>query len=281
MATIIHANDGRTAYADVLAKIRLFGRKRPSRNGDTLDLGHTTIVLDDPRDALPRGVGRGISERLAAAEAIQLIGAFSAPEWLVERAPQLDPYREPSGEFWGGYGDRIGWQTRDVVDKLRADPWTRQATVTLWEADRDNEPRKRDYPCTVALGYTMQPSFTSKKLDMHVTMRSNDAWLGLPYDMFQFTQLMQTVCRMIDVEPGTYTHTAWSMHLYERDLDRSNNVSAPTTSTFRLDPTGIGESWISPVDLVRRARKIAMSPDEIDWKLTESEEWYRDVLHGY
>jgi Thymidylate synthase len=281
VATVIHANDGRTAYVDVITKLRLFGVSRPSRVGPTRDLGHTTIVLDEPFNALPLGVGRHLSNRIAALEAIQLIGAFSDPEWLVERAPQLSPYREPSGAFWGAYGRRIGWQIHDVVTKLLADPWTRQAVATLWDPGRDNLPEKRDYPCTVALGFTMQPAFTKEVLDMHVTMRSNDAWLGLPYDMFQFTQLQQTVCRMIDVRPGTYTHTAWSMHLYDRDVDKTYAIAlSPESDDYRIDPTGLGEPNMSFTEVGNRAQTIALEPEKIDWELTPSERWYRNAIHG-
>lgn len=280
MATIIHGNTGRDVYVDVLSKIRLFGRSRPSRNGPTRDLGHTTIVLDEPFDALPVGVGRSVSEKIAAAEAIQLIGAFSDPEWLVERVPQMQPYREPDGGFWGAYGARIGWQIRDVVEKLERDPWTRQAVVTLWEPAVDNEPDKLDYPCTVALGFTMKKTFSGfRQLDMNVTMRSNDAWLGLPYDMFQFTQLQHTVARVLEVKPGQYRHTAWSMHLYERDLEASHDVVAPERSA-PFDPTGFGEPGMKFIDVLRRARTVALSHEDVDWELTESEKWYRDVIHG-
>lgn len=278
MATVIHGTYGRNVYADVLNKIRIFGQLRPSREGPTLDLGHTTIVLDAPRYALPVGTGRGLNKRIAAAEALQLIGAFCDPERLVDLAPQLKAYAEDDGTFWGAYGVRVKRQVSECVTKLRADPWTRQAVVTLWDRHLDNVAGKRDYPCTVALGFTLQPSFTSNKLDMHVTMRSNDAWLGLPYDMFQFTQLFQTVCRILEYEPGVYRHTAWSLHLYERDVEASNRVTAPTSQTNFFDPTGFGEPGLDYRDVVRRARTILEEREQLSWQPTESEMWYRDVL---
>jgi thymidylate synthase len=280
MATVIHANDGRSAYVDVLKKIQLFGYTRPSRNGDTRELGHTMIVLDDPHQALPRGVGRNVSEKIAALEAIQLIGAFTDPDWLVERAPQLSPYREPSGVFWGAYGRRIYGQIAAVVRKLQADPNTRQAVATLWDPNFDNDPGKLDYPCTVALGCNLRGTFAGRQiLDFNVTMRSNDAWLGLPYDMFQFTQLHQTIARVLDVLPGRYTHTAWSMHLYHKDLKTAHDIML-WEEDHAFDPTGIGETGMSYPEIGHRARVIALYPDKIDWELTPSERWYRDIIHG-
>lgn len=194
----------------------------------------------------------------------------------------MDAYREPDGAFWGAYGARIGVQLSGVVRKLRRDPWTRQAVIGLWDRELDGHlaySGKLDYPCTVAIGFTLHPSFSSDALNMHVAMRSNDAWLGLPYDMFQFTQLHQTVCRLIDQRPGTYTHTAWSMHLYTRDVEASHAVKSDSPVDY-FDPRGIGESFLSTADVIYRARTIALRPNEIHWDLTESERWYRDTIHG-
>lgn len=186
---------------------------------------------------------------------------------------------EPSGEFWGAYGARVEVQVYEVVRKLQVDPWTRQAVIVLWDRFLDNIPDKRDYPCTVALGFTLVEQFSGRRqLDMNVTMRSNDAWLGLPYDMFQFTQLQHTVARVLGVATGVYRHTAWSMHLYETNLEESHHVSIGGRSSH-FDPVGIGDAQCTYEEVARRARTIALFPDEIDWDLTPSERWYRDTLH--
>ena len=52
---------------------------------------------------------------------------------------------------------------------------------------------------------------------MTTYMRSNDLWMGFPYDVFQFTCLQTLLAMELDVELGTYTHVAGSLHLYERD----------------------------------------------------------------
>jgi thymidylate synthase len=192
----------------------------------------------------------------------------------------MEDYREEDGEFWGAYGKRVERQVSEVISKLRAYQWTRQAVITLWDRYFDNFTGKKDYPCTVALGFTMQPTLTGRKLDMHVTMRSNDAWLGLPYDMFQFTQLQQTICRVLAVNRGSYTHTAWSMHLYEPDVEQAYDVALSDSYVTAFDPRGLGEPNVEYSDVIYRARTIARTPDRIDWTLTESERWYHDAIHG-
>jgi thymidylate synthase len=166
-----------------------------------------------------------------------------------------------------------------MIEKLNSDYWTRQAVANLWDKRWDNVAGKRDYPCTVALGVTREPTFTEDVLNMFVTMRSNDIWLGLPYDMFQFTQLQHTICRAVDAQAGRYIHTAWSMHLYDRDLDASNTITEVLPSTH-FDPVGIGELGLTNREIIHRARLIAREPEKIDWTPTESEKWYCEAIHG-
>lgn len=301
MARIIEGQYGCQVYGEVIDTIRRHGRRTSSRNGVVYDLPDVTISLESPLNALPLGCGRNLNPRIAAAEALQLIGSFSEPDWLCRIAPQFDRYREDvrvslgctvdsltkvERLFHGSYGDRIGDQLESVVSKLRETPDTRQAVVTLWNPERDNEPGHLDYPCTVALNFRRSGRLyrQSDRLDMQVLMRSNDVWLGLPYDMFQFTQLQLTLCNVLDLEPGRYTHTAWSMHLYMTNYDESYSVTDVITPTQVLPHVqGIGNRHlITPNEAYHhtrdRARGLALQ-NLVDW--TVSEAWYLDTLRSF
>lgn len=282
MARILEGRTGQAVYSDVLNVVRRSGRRRQSRNGPTLELADVTIVLDTPEDALPLHTGRQLSRKVAAVEALQLIGAFSNPEWAVKHAPGLKPYRDDDGSFYGAYGNRIGHQLDDVARKLAVEMLTRQAVITLWNPDLDNEPGHRDYPCTIAIGFSVN-GHALDVLNMRVQMRSNDAWLGLPYDMFQFGQLQLTLCNVLDLRPGTYTHTAWSMHIYEENIPESYNVDSlgeQIPQAFRdVQPKGIGQLGQSIMQVRGLAESIAYDSEPYR-QLTDDEKWYADVLHG-
>jgi len=61
------------------------------------------------------------------------------------------------------------------------------------------------------------------KLDCYCFMRSNDIWLGLPYDVAFFTLVHEIVYTALvdilrnDLQLGSYFHHATSLHVYERD----------------------------------------------------------------
>ena len=52
-------------------------------------------------------------------------------------------------------------------------------------------------------------------------MRSNDLWLGFPYDVFQFTCMQVLMSMELGIELGSYTHIAGSLHMYKRDFDKA------------------------------------------------------------
>lgn len=281
---VIEISRGVPGYPALLSHVLRHGLPREPRGVPTLDAGPTTVVMHDVSQSLPLGTGRNLSRSVAAAEALQLIGGFSAPELL---PPAFDPYREPDGTFWGAYGNRIGDQVLDQVEKLRRDPETRQSVLTLWSPTLDNQPGKRDYPCTVALMYWLDDD----ALCAMTVMRSQDVWLGTPYDWFQFTQLQQTLARQLDVPPGVYRHVTTSTHLYLRDVDAARKLvsewyapGGPADEERAVQPSGLGRPGDSFAEVQRRADRIrrygwgtwGLPPD-----ITDSERWYAENIECF
>jgi thymidylate synthase len=60
------------------------------------------------------------------------------------------------------------------------------------------------------------------RLHLIGTMRSNDAYLGLPHDVFAFTMLQEIVARAVGVELGEYIHFAGSLHLYAEHYEKAD-----------------------------------------------------------
>lgn len=269
---VIEVTDGVSGYWQLLAQVLERGEPRAPRGLKTLDLGPTTIVMHNVTRSLPLGVGRNTSRKIATAEALQLVGAFSDYDLIVGASVNFANFAEPGTErFHGAYGRRIGNQLEQVVTKLRRDPDTRQAVISLWDPFLDNQPDKRDYPCTLVFGFEIQHDV----LLMRTVMRSQDVWWGTPYDWHQFTALQWTVANLLGVGCGAYTHTTWSTHIYEQFIPDAGKVIAtdpPLPAGREWQPRGFGLPGMSPRDLQMRVRLIANGgvPDNV----TQSEEWY-------
>lgn len=264
-------DDFRDGYVELVRAVRRLGKRAAPRGEKTVEVLGATVVLTDPTDALPVGVGRNINTAIAAAEALQLIGGVSDPALMVKIAPNFKRYLA-SGAFDGAYGPRLRGQLPLAIERLRADPDTRQAVVTVWDPGYDLlRTDSRDYPCTVSLQFTLRDG----ALNLHVHMRSNDVYLGAPHDFFQFTQLQLAVANVLGAEPGAYYHHAASLHAYDRDsdaLDSLHEFTAPVTHRH----LGLRAATVQQVQA--RARLVL----EHAGSYSDSQErWLSDALARY
>lgn len=274
MASVIELKsmiDPEAGYREVVEHVRDAGQWVAPRGKPTWDVGPTLIVIDEPTDSLAVGVGRRLSTSIAAVEAAMLVGGFCDEALVARVAPQLMRYADDTvitgdtvKRLHGAYGRRVREQLGHAIQKLRTDPHTRQAVITLWDPWLDNLPGMRDYPCTVALQLIRRRD----RLDLHVTMRSSDVWRGLPYDVFQFSQLQLTAARLLGVDVGTYYHMAWSLHLYESDQAAVDEMLSSTSPMLQVDtereeshffqPQGFGRRGHTVADVQRRIQQLVI-----------------------
>jgi thymidylate synthase len=226
--------DLRAGYVDLVDEA-LGGARVASRGLAHRELTAVTLVFRDPlAPLLPVAVGRRVNLRLAAVEALQVIAGAARGDLLWRAAPTYARVLVDPGDLtYGAYGPRLAEQLRVCVDLLRADPGTRRAVAAVWRVD--DLTHDGDRPCTVFLQFLVRPqrvlfdagaAFVENPpaLELHVHMRSQDVWLGVPYDVFMFTQLQHTVARELRVPAGRYVHHVTSLHLYESDVERAREL---------------------------------------------------------
>jgi thymidylate synthase len=115
----------------------------------------------------------------------------------------------------GDVNSNYGWQWNRngqidwVVNLLKTQPNTRQAAISIYDC-KEHDKYYNDTPCTYAVQFTILHG----KLDMCVTMRSNDLWYGFCNDQYCFSKLQQLVAGKLKMPVGIYYHFAHNMHLY-------------------------------------------------------------------
>lgn len=86
---------------------------------------------------------------------------------------------------------------------------------------------------------------------MLTSMRSNDAWLGLPHDIFTFTMLQELVARSLSIELGEYKHAVGSLHLYDKDHEKAFLFLSEGWQLRRpMPPMPQGDQWAAVKSLV-------------------------------
>lgn len=265
-------HDMQNGYCHVVAQVREHGVKVAPRGQETREVMGALIELENPARSLPVGVGRGLNTRIAAVEALQLIGGVSHPEHMTRISSNMENFMD-GGTFHGAYGPRIRAQMPTVVRRLRHDPDTRQALVTIWDPALDAHIEgMHDYPCTISLQFFIRDG----AVVMHTHMRSNDVWWGLAYDVFQFTQLQFTVANVLRLPVGPYYHHVNSLHAYTRDFAAMDKLHL-YDYTSHPGVTGFGlphEVWN---DASAAARAVLLRDDNRA-VCTASERWYTEKI---
>lgn len=205
-------------YPALIGEVLFAGDDVAPRGQKTREILGAQFRLTNPLDNL--AVRQGTSSKIAYAEGLQLVCGRSFPELMVRIAPNFANFTDGGTWFHGAYGPRIRHQLETIRQTLSVDESSRQALVTIWDPAYDGHSGTNDTPCTVALQFFNRRG----ALSMVTTMRSNDIWWGVPYDVFQFTFLQTQLAASLDLSLGEYIHQAGSLHLYERDRERASEV---------------------------------------------------------
>ena len=129
-----------------------------------------------------------------------------------------------SHKILGAYGPKIFGTSENrssqfdrVIEQILTRESTKQAYLVISDSS-DYKVRTEAFsspPCTIGLHFFVRQG------TLHLTayMRSNDAYLGLPHDLFAFTMLQEIVAIITQKKLGTYTHVCTSLHVYENQVE--------------------------------------------------------------
>lgn len=119
------------------------------------------------------------------------------------------PYRDANGQWQVREVDQIQF----VIDTLKKDPTSRRLVVTAWEPG--NAHTSRLPPCHYTFVFNVQ----GNRLNCHLTQRSGDIALGIPFNLACYATLTQMIAQEVGLELGWFSHTIVDAHIYTRRPD--------------------------------------------------------------
>lgn len=240
------AGSANELYTAACHAVRRDGRVASPRGMATTEVLGAHLCLTDPRrrfvDLPP---ARVINPAFAVAEALWILSGSDDP-WIFTYNGALAKYTD-DGRLQGAYGPRMrNWRGRiDQLDQVRRllarDPDSRQGVIQLFDPDRDTRGH-RDVPCTIGYRFFLRDG----RLQMHTTMRSQDLWLGFPYDVFAATLLQELLAGWLGVEMGKYQHFVDSLHLYDAHTPRAADLPVSPAQSPRMPPIGVDWDALAP-----------------------------------
>lgn len=195
--------------------IRIHGADNVGSRGSNKELIGVVIKIRHPRARLSRSEDRG-RPFSAIGEFLWYMSGRDEVDFITAYIPGYAKEVGPDGSINGAYGPRIfsryGLDQLEAVEQLlRRKPGSRRAVIQIYSgADLQTD---EEVPCTTTLQFLLRDG----KLHLVVCLRSNDAYLGLPHDVFCFIMLQEMMARRLECDIGEYTQMVGSFHLYDRD----------------------------------------------------------------
>lgn len=172
--------------------------------------------------------------------------------FLRDKTKIWDSFTTEEGEVETAYGHR--WrhhfgrdQLVDLILLLTRDRSSRHGVVVTWDPADDGlmGPVKKNVPCP----YTFTVNIIGGKLHLHNIIRSNDMILGCPTDAAGFAYFALILSRLLNVQPGMYTHSISNAHIYENHysaaeemINRNNYQGMETVLPIPLEENGFAKA---------------------------------------
>jgi thymidylate synthase len=261
----------------ITALLKSKSHTEPSR-GPATELTGVLLKISNPRARLSRTEGRGLLFSCIG-ELLWYLARSNSLRFISYYAPRYSLDSDDGRTLYGAYGPRLYNmrgvdQVSNVVNLLKSKPNSRRAVIQLFDAG-DIAKHHKEIPCTCTLQFMVRGA----RLRMFTTMRSNDAFLGLPHDVFAFTMLQELIARKLGVELGEYKHAVGSLHLYDADRKRAQRLvnEGWQTTMQPMPPMPLGDPW-SSIPKVLRAESAIRRHAKIDIRKLGFNDYWGDIV---
>jgi thymidylate synthase len=199
---------------------------QPSRDGDTAEILRAIFTIRQPHQRWVVTRRPAMNPAFAIAEVVWMLRGRQDSSFLNYWNPKLPRFSGIGPKYDGAYGYRLRYQFgKDQIERaysaLLSAPDSRQVVLQIWDPRSDlpdvsGAPASADVPCNVCSLLKVR----SGKLEWTQILRSNDLFLGVPYNFVQFTSLQEILAGWLELEPGDYVQFSDSLHVYDRDAAR-------------------------------------------------------------
>ena len=100
--------------------------------------------------------------------------------------------------------DQVGW----VINEIKNNPNSRRLVISAWHPA--NAVISKLPPCH----YTFTFNVNDGKLNCHLTQRSGDIALGIPFNLAAYSMLTQIIAQETNLKLGSFAHTIVDAHIY-------------------------------------------------------------------
>jgi thymidylate synthase len=226
-------------YLDLVRSVLAKGTRKPNRTGvDTLSTFNENYEID-LREGFPLLTTKEISWKNIVVENLWFLSGETHIGLLKKHNCKFwDPWADESGRvpsaygnFWrhfpvhesldrGGeqakasFNDQVAW----VLEEIKQNPMSRRLVVSAWAPG--NAQASKLPPCHLLFVFNVQLDDKGNPLlCLHLTQRSADVALGVPYNIAGYALLLELFSRFTGIPAGIFGHTMVDAHIYTAKPD--------------------------------------------------------------
>ncbi|HSP88328.1 MAG TPA: thymidylate synthase [Ignavibacteriaceae bacterium] len=220
-------------YLDLVQLVINEGTRKPSRTGiDTISYFGAFYKVDLSK-GFPLLTTKKIEWKSLLHEVLWYLSGENHIRNLSKHTKIWDAWADEDGNLETAYGyfwrkfpsahkDENGeWKVNEVdqiqyvIDEIKRKPYSRRLVVTAWEPG--NAIKSKLPPCHYSFAFNVSDG----KLNCHLTQRSGDVALGIPFNLAAYSLLTQIIAQETNLELGHFAHTIIDAHIYVADVDSS------------------------------------------------------------
>lgn len=243
-------------YKTILERIKMHGSYRDDRTGvGCMSTFNEHLSWNMADGFFPMITGRKMFEKSFRTEF----------EWFINGETNTKRFREAGVKIWDSWADENGDlgpvyghqlrnfnsqsidQLKAVISSVRDDKDSRRHVISLWNPAQTDEMALP--PCYLYFQFFVNQY---NQVNMFVVQRSGDMFLGIPYDIALFSQILLYVAEQAGRLPGKIDLQIVDAHIYLNQFDAVNRylreeTYMPPMYSYKDSELKIGEYLHGPV----------------------------------
>ena len=204
-------------YLSIANKILSEGEMRDNRTGiRAISLPHVCITIDLEEDGFPILASKFVGFKTAIKE---LLWIWQMQSNDVRKLQDMnvhiwDEWMQEDGTIGKAYGYQLAKykQVDNLIKTIKEDPTSRRMITTLWNIE--DLPEMALQPCAFQTLWNINKG----RLNCMLTIRSNDWFLGNPFNVAQYAALVHMIAQVTNYKPGRLTVCINDAHIYENHI---------------------------------------------------------------
>lgn len=205
-------------YSNILLNCLNSNKLVLGRNGYTYQITGTQIRVN-LKNGFPILTGKKIFPKSCFIETEWMLNGHTNIKWLNQKNVKIwDQWADKNGDLGPIYGHQLlnfnGInQIKNIVEETKLNKHSRRLLCSMWN------PKDLHKMALPPCHYSFQFVVNNNEVDIVVSMRSLDLFIGLPYDMVMYSSILASYANEFNLKANEVIINAANSHIYKEHIN--------------------------------------------------------------